>query len=371
MGSRKELLGLGSKFQQRVFVVRIATSQGTQTAAIRSGISERTIRSWKERFEKFGIEGLRDKSRAPNRVANKKDVGGVLVAALVRLDRTEPGLTRLQTLVALASEPSQDLATLSWISRTRKRLGLTRKRKIKTNEHKLRYEIPTPGFLQIDTKEVEKDGEPGEKLYQFTAIDECSRVRFLGGSLTKGAAAAARFLEDAVAFYKNLGVTVVRAQTDNGTEFTLPHNAFTLASYARGDTDEALFTQTCERLGIRHRLIKPRTPQLNGKVERSHRIDGERFYSRFKFAYAKDLDHALKHVWMPEYNEQRPHGAVGGLTPMQFLLNRLESIRASESSTVCSSRSTDVREEPQGRGLEQTVDGDEVLIENADMKKAA
>ena len=327
MSSRKEYLGLEAKFQQRLQVVRIATSQGTQMAAIRSGKSERTIRSWKARFKKFGIDGLRSQSTAPKFVANKKDSSGVLTGAIVRLARDEPGLTHLQTLVALMSEDSQDLATLSWIARTRKRLGLTKKIKIKTNEHKLRYEIPTPGFLQIDTKLVEKDGEPGEWLYQFTAIDECSRVRFLGGSLTKGAAAATKFLEDAVRFFKTLGVEVYRAQTDNGTEFTLPHNDATLASYARGETDEALFTVKCDELGIRHKLIKPRTPQLNGKVERSHRIDNDRFYSRFRFGRYDALDHALKTVWMPEYNEMRPHGALGGQTPMQFLKNRLEKIR--------------------------------------------
>ena len=327
MSSRKEYLGFEAKFQQRISVVRIAVSQGTQMASIRSGISVRTIRSWKARFKKFGAEGLRSKSRAPKFVANKKDRSGVLAAALVRLHTTEPGLTHLQTYVALTAEDSKDLVTRSWIARTRKRLGLTKKLKVKTNEHKLRYEIPTPGFLQIDTKEVAKDDEPGETLYQFTAIDECSRVRFLAGSLTKGAAAATKFLEDAVKYFASFGVVVQRAQTDNGTEFTLPHNNATLFSYARGDTDDAQFTKKCDELGIRHKLIKPRTPQLNGKVERSHRIDNDRFYSRFRFSSYNALDHALKNVWMPEYNEQRPHGALNGKTPMQFLKERLEKIQ--------------------------------------------
>lgn len=327
MDSRKELPVFGSKFQQRLQIIRIAESQGTQAAAIRSGIPERTIRSWKARFRKLGVDGLRDKSRAPKFVANKKDRNGVLAAALVRLHQTEPGLTRVQTVVALLGEDSKDVATGSWVSRTRKRLGFTKKRKVKINKHKKRYEIPTPGFLQIDTKEIVKDGEPGEKLYQFTAIDECSRVRFLSGSLTKGAAAAAKFLEDTVKFFETLGVKVVRAQTDNGTEFTLPHNELTLAAYARGETDEALFTQKCQEMGITHRLIKPRTPQLNGKVERSHRTDEDRFYSRFCFGRYDALDHALKNVWMPEYNEKRPHSSLGGKTPMQFLEERLEKIK--------------------------------------------
>lgn len=342
MDSGKELPVFVEKFQQRLQVVRIAMSQGTQAAALRSGLSPRTIRSWKERFKKFGAEGLRDKSRAPKRVANKKDRDGILSRALLDLQKREPGLTRLQILIALMAEPSTDIPTLSWIGRTRKRLGLTKKTKSRVNEHKKRYEIPIPGYLQIDTKEVSKDDEPGEKLYQFTAIDECSRVRFLAGSLTKGAAAAAKFLEDTVRFFEGLGVKVVRAQTDNGTEFTLPHNELTLASYARGDTDEALFTRRCQQLGIIHRLIKPRTPQLNGKVERSHRTDGERFYSRFTFATEHALDHALKTVWMPEYNEKRPHSSLGGKTPLQFLCQRLEELkREKDNTTIEISKSAD------------------------------
>jgi transposase InsO family protein len=206
---------------------------------------------------------------------------------------------------------------------------------VKVNQHTRRYEIPVPGYLQIDTKEVPKDGEPGEKLYQFTAIDECTRVRFLGGSLTKGAAAAAKFLEDTVRYFNDLGVTIKRAQTDNGTEFTLPHNELTLASYARGNTADALFTQKCEKLGgITHKLIKPRTPQLNGKVERSHKTDGERFYSRFKFATADALDHALKNIWMPEYNERRPHASLGGKTPMDFLRQKQTELAAMTEEKV-------------------------------------
>jgi transposase InsO family protein len=334
MDSRKELPVFGSKFQQRLQVVRIAESQGTQQAAIRSGIPERTIRSWKKRLKKFGVEGLRDRSRAPKTVANKKDKDGVLTRALLDLNMREPGLTHVQILAVLMGEASNDVPSISWIKRTRKRLGLTKKKKAKTNEHKKRYEIPVPGYLQIDTKEIEKDGEPGEKLYQFTAIDECSRVRFLAGSLTKGAAAAAKFLEDAVKFFEVLGVKVLRAQTDNGTEFTLPHNELTLASYARGDTDEAAFTRKCIELGIIHRLIKPRTPQLNGKVERSHRTDEERFYSRFRFATDSALDHALKNVWMPEYNEKRPHSSLGGKTPLQFLEQKLEELKRKQQQNI-------------------------------------
>ncbi len=323
---KKEVLSSEQKCQRKLRVVRIAIQQGTQSAALRSGTPERTVRRWKAQFKMSGLEGLRERSRVPKTSPNRKDQSGLLAQALLRLDQEEPGLLRIQILGKLLGEDSADTATLSWIARTRKRLGITRKKKQKVNAHTKRYEIPEPGFLQIDTKIVDKNGEPSQKLVQFTAIDECSRVRFFSGSLVKSAEAAKQFLRDAVDFYANLGVLIKRAQTDNGTEFTLPGNRCTKESYARGEAEEAVFTTECNTLGIEHRLIRVRTPQLNGKVERSHRTDEERFYSRFKFASEFALDHALKNIWMPEYNEQRPHSSLGGMTPMDFLKKRLKEI---------------------------------------------
>lgn len=322
----KEVLSLEQKFQRKLFVVRIAVSQGTQASVLRSGVPEKTVGRWKAAFKKSGIHGLREKSRKPHQSPGRKDLDGVLTQALIQIHREEPGLLHIQILAKLMGVKSDDTPTMSWLVRTKKRMGLNRKKRPKKNEHRSRYEIPIPGYLQIDTKIVEKDGDPGEKMVQFTAIDECSRVRYLEGSLFKSAFAATGFLRRAVGFYKALGVTVARAQTDHGTEFTLPENEMTLASYARGDTREALFDLECEKLGIEHRLIKVRTPELNGKVERSHRTDNERFYSRFKFTNDYALNHALKNLWMPEYNEQRPHSSLGGLTPMDFLKARLKAI---------------------------------------------
>lgn len=324
--SKKEVLSSEQKFQQKISTVRIAVTQGTQAASLRSGIAGRSIRRWKAQFKKLGLDGLRDRSRKPHRSPNRKDVGGALAQALINIHDQEPGLLQIQVLAKLLTVKSDDMPTMSWLVRSKKRMGLTRKKRQKTDEHKKRYEIPIPGYLQIDTKIVDKDGEPGEKLIQFTAIDECSRLRYLEGSLFKSAVCATAFLRRAVAFYASYGVTVLRAQTDHGTEFTLPENEMTLASYANGDTRDALFDLECERLGIKHRLIKVRTPELNGKVERSHRTDNERFYSRFKFTNDYALNHALQTVWMPEYNEQRPHSSLGGMAPLDFLKKRLKEI---------------------------------------------
>lgn len=332
MGQLKVILSNDQKFQQRMFVIKTALQQGTQQASVRYGISERTIRSWKARYKLNGLDGLKDKSRKAHHIRNKKDEDGVLKTALLNLHDLEPGLNRFQVLGKLMCEKTKDLPTISWIARTRKKYGLTQKNKRKKTTHKKRYEIAMPGALQVDTKYVQK--ENGEYMYQFTAIDECSRVRFMGASMFKGAEGARKFLVRALEFYENIGVKVWRVQTDNGTEFTLPKNDFTQRAYIEGEALEHVFTAECNERGIKHRLIKPRSPELNGKVERSHRIDNERFYSKWKFNTEYELEHALQKIWIPEYNEQRPHGALGYKTPMEFLKQRIKHIENAEFEKI-------------------------------------
>src|SRR5205814_1976857 len=106
-----------------------------------------------------GLDGLRDHSRKPHWSPRRKDVGGALSQALILLFDREPGLTQTQLLALLMQTKSEDSPSMSWMKRAKKRMGLTRKKRQKTYEHKKRYEIPIPGFLQIDTKIVEREGD--------------------------------------------------------------------------------------------------------------------------------------------------------------------------------------------------------------------
>jgi transposase InsO family protein len=73
--------------------------------------------------------------------------------------------------------------------------------------------------------------------------------------------------------------------------------------------------------GIGHIKIKPRTPRLNGKVERSHRIDSEEFYRLLEGEVIDDarLFETRLHEWEHYYNYDRPHGALNGPTPYERL----------------------------------------------------
>lgn len=142
--------------------------------------------------------------------------------------------------------------------------------------------------VQIDVKVVPKSCRVGDcpKLYQYTAIDEYSRLRYPGAYEEQSTFSSADFLRRAIAFFKRRGVTVECVQTDNGFEFT---NRF---SQSKRDSC-TLFERTAQELGVRHKLIRPYTPRHNGKVERSHREDQKRFYSIHRFFSLADFDGQL------------------------------------------------------------------------------
>ena len=75
--------------------------------------------------------------------------------------------------------------------------------------------------------------------------------------------------------------------------------------------------------GIRHVYITPRSPQLNGKIERSHHTDQQEFYQLLSYKGDADLERRLTE-WEAFYNFHRPHGAFGGKTPYEALRERLQ-----------------------------------------------
>ena len=99
-------------------------------------------------------------------------------------------------------------------------------------------------------------------------------------------------------------------QTDNGAEFT---NRFTTHR-----DKPTLFQVHLEQHGIHHKVIRPFTPRHNGKVERSHRKDNERFYATHSFYSFQDLAKQLKVYNNRDYNSF-PMRPLGWKSPKQIL----------------------------------------------------
>lgn len=200
-----------------------------------------------------------------------------------------------------------------------KRLGLCGGKQEKPNIRKSdrRYpEILVPGEkVQVDVKEVPYNclkgaaRRDGKHLYQWTAIDECTRIRFVYGF-------EEHTPENSVKFFKMLQkifpFKIQTIQTDNGTEFTYKYIS---------DTELCPFDIALKNAGVQHKLIPPRTPWHNGKVERSHRNDQRYFYNWEKFASVEDLNRKLKdHL---RWSNRKPMRTLGGKSPLDLLREKL------------------------------------------------
>ncbi|WP_243152267.1 DDE-type integrase/transposase/recombinase [Pseudoflavonifractor sp. 524-17] len=158
--------------------------------------------------------------------------------------------------------------------RVMRKLGMfPQEKKKKAYTPKSYQQMAHPGErIQVDVKTVPRRciTDPELRLFQYTAIDEFSRLRFLAAYPEQSTYSSADFLERLVKWYARKGIQVECVQTDNGFEFT---NRF---SNSKRDI-LTLFEKTAAELGIQHKLIRPYIPRHNGKVERSHREDSETF----------------------------------------------------------------------------------------------
>ncbi|MGE5494267.1 MAG: DDE-type integrase/transposase/recombinase [Burkholderiales bacterium] len=165
--------------------------------------------------------------------------------------------------------------------------------------------------VQIDVKYVPSTclvGEAkGKRFYQYTAIDEFSRLRYTEAFEEHNTYSSAIFLGHVTKYFK---FSIECVQTDNGFEFT---NRF-----ANTNRDlPTLFECKAASLGIRHKLIRPYTPRHNGKVERSHREDQKRFYSKHTFYSFSDFKLQLE-VYRYRSNKI-PMRPLGWRSPTEYL----------------------------------------------------
>ncbi len=166
--------------------------------------------------------------------------------------------------------------------------------------------------VQLDVKFVPLSciTTKGERYYQYTAIDEYSRLRYLKAYEENSTYSSADFLKHAAAYFKKHGFDIECVQTDNGFEFT---NRFSQSKR----NSQTLFEATAANMGIRHKLIRPYTPRHNGKVERSHREDQKRFYSSHSFYSFCDFDSQLNvHLRRSNSIPMRP---LCYKSPLEFL----------------------------------------------------
>ena len=188
------------------------------------------------------------------------------------------------------------------------RLGYSSKApSTKKKRHDQPYDTPTALGVkwQMDVKFVPAacyTGTMPDDFYQYTVIDEASRERFIYAYREHSSYSTVDFMTRA---FRHFGYRPQMIQTDNGTEFT----------HTQQTDREHPMDIYCRSLGIEHKLIRPRTPWHNGKVERSHRNDQERFYNFLHFYSYEDLQ-----VQMARYlrrSNNIPMQVLGWLSPKE------------------------------------------------------
>lgn len=276
-------------------VIKYSFKHGATKAAIKFKMHRKTIYRWREKYDGTA-QSLKNKSRRPHGHPKQHTETEIRLIKNYKYKNKDTGLVVLWIKLREAGYTR----TLTSLYRVMQRIGIYRKTPSKKKEYEPKpyEEMRYPGErVQVDvkyvpakslTKEVkEQDG----RYYQYTAIDEYTRKRVLWASKEQSTSASTEFIK---VIMKKFPFKIECIQTDNGFEFTNKLNW-------QGTKKKTMFENKLEELGIRHKLIKPKTPRHNGKVERSHRKDQERFYYNKIFCSFEDFKNRLKY-WEKEYN---------------------------------------------------------------------
>ncbi len=302
-------------------LVRLVVDDGVTIAraAELARVSEKTCRKWVGRYLAEGPDGLRDRSSAPHRVANKTPSDRVeAIAALRRLRFTAEQIAEVFEMA------------LSTVSGILLELGMGKLGRLGL-EPAVRYERRRPGeLIHIDVKKLGRivggaghratgrrhyTSRPKDRAgrrrgttgwdFIHIAIDDATRLAYAEVLSDEKGSTAVGFLRRAIAFFKRHGITAEAVLTDNGSAYI-----------------SAVHAVACRTLGIRHLRTRPRRPQTNGKAERFIRTMLAGWaYSGAIYASSAERAAALD-GWLWHYNHQRRHSALGHKPPIVRLTER-------------------------------------------------
>lgn len=272
-------------------------------------ISPSTFYHWLHRYQQEGPRGLEDRSRRPHRV-RQPTWSKELAQAVLCLREDYPGWGK-DKLAALLREKGWQVSTsmvgriirhlqdqnLLWEPNLRDPWQVRRRHKRPYAVRKPRdYAPEAPGDLvQVDTADIRL--LPGQVFKHFTGRDVFSRWDVLDVYYQATARAATGFLD---ALLKRMPFPVRAIQVDGGSEF------------------KAQFEAACQERSIQLFVLPPRSPKLNGHVERAQRTHKEEFYQMLDPPDSLSQLRERLRVWETVYNTIRPHQALGQLAPSKF-----------------------------------------------------
>lgn len=301
---------LSKEARVRLEFLELSKTHPVTVTCRRFGISRATYYRWKARFNPRNLKSLENRSKRPKNVRKPKWTwqlaekvrelrelypawGKAKIAVLLKkqgIEVSESTVGRILSYLKHRGVLKQPLRKVKVRKITRKRLYATRKPK--------EYEARAPGdIVEIDTLHITL--APGKTYRQFSAVDVVSRFGFGDVRSAATASLAREFLEELI---RTSPFEVKAVQTDGGSEF-----------YAE-------FEQACKELGIQFFCLPPRSPKLNGGVERFNRTSREEFWECYDGDCNLDSMRSSLRKWLSEvYNGTRPHQSLGYLTPIEYL----------------------------------------------------
>ena len=293
----------------RLSLIQYAERHGVSNAAKKYKTNRQYIYRWKNRYD-GSWDSLRDRSRRPHSHPNQHTPEEIKLIQDMRRRNPHAGLVVFW--VKLTQRGYQ--RSITGLYRFLKKQGMTAQKLPNPKYVPKPYEqMAYPGQrVQIDVKFVPAcclvNEAKGKKFYQYTAIDEYSRWRYVEAFEEHSTYSSAQFLEHLI---RRFPMPIECVQTDNGMEFTKRFST-------PGQVTLTAFQRVLQEHGIRHKLIRPFTPRHNGKVERSHRKDNERFYASHTFYSFADFSRQLQLYNRRDYN-RFPMRPLGWKSPQTVL----------------------------------------------------
>jgi transposase len=289
-----------------------ARGRNASLTARHFGVSRSSLHTWLKRYQEAGIGGLADRSRRPRRV-RQPTWSAALAARVLTLrqenprwgkDMLTPILRREGTVVSV----SMVGRILSRLKRQGRLLPATLADPCIVSAPYIRpyarrkpseYQPRAPGDLvQVDSADVRWTGA-NQAYKHFSARDYVSRWDVLGVYGRATAITARDFLQDLLT---RAPFEVRAIQVDGGSEF------------------KAEFEAACQDQGLLLFVLPPRSPKLNGRVERAQRTHKEEFYQLIDPPDSLTSLRAQLLMQEQRYNTYRPHQALGYMTPQEWLL---------------------------------------------------
>ena len=287
----------------KLAVLELAHHVGVTKACREYNVAHSTFYEWKQKYDREGRAGLY--RQKPVAYSHPRKTPPEVVEKILEL-RSVYQMGALRIMYYLNRYHGIKISE-STVTRVLSSHGLARLSKTAPRRalHSKRYAKKVPGHhVQLDVKFLQLKDKAGKavKRYQYTAVDDATRIRAIQIFSKHNQDCAIQFIDYVIDKFP-FRISMVR--TDRGHEF------------------QARFHWHVEDQGIQHVYIKARTPQLNGKVERSHRTDQTEFYQLLTYTDDVDLNAKLE-AWESFYNYDRPHTSLDGKTPYEVMRSLLK-----------------------------------------------